>query len=34
MNNDKWKAVTNINTALHLSLFIFSLFIFSLFTHM
>ena len=29
MNNDKWKAVTRINTALHLSLFIFSLF-----THM
>ena len=26
MNNDKWKAVTSINTALHLSLFIFSLF--------
>ena len=22
MNNDKWKAVTSINTALHLSLFI------------
>ena len=23
MNNDKWKAVNSINTALHLSLFIF-----------
>ena len=29
MNNYKWKAVTSINTALNLSLFIFSLF-----THM